>query len=311
MKLFFEKGKLFYIEYMFRLFWALLFRKADILNANDLDTLLPNYWVARIKGVRLIFDSHELFTEVPELIERPQTRAVWLRLEQWLFPKLQTAYTVNPSLARIFTEKYKVPVQVIQNLPLPKTPPLNTKDINQKILLYQGSLNIGRGIELMIQTMHHLPQEIHLWIAGGGDIEGELKQLVQQEKLMTRVTFKGLIPFESLHLVTQQASIGFSLEEDRGANYHYASPNKVVDYVQSHVPCIVADLPEMRRVVEQYHIGDILPNSNRTPQQLANKVLTLLEPSVYQEKVAACKVAAQVLNWEIERKKLLQIYAEG
>ena len=101
MRLFFIRGKWFYLEFNFRLFWFLLFRKADILNANDLDTLLANFLISRIKGTRLIYDSHEYFTEVPELIERPFTRNIWLRLEQWIFPRLNQIYTVNHSLASI------------------------------------------------------------------------------------------------------------------------------------------------------------------------------------------------------------------
>ena len=70
-KLWFNKGALFYANYNIRLFFFLLFNKTDALWSNDLDTLLPNYLISKWKNKKLIFDSHEYFTEVPELVDRP------------------------------------------------------------------------------------------------------------------------------------------------------------------------------------------------------------------------------------------------
>ena len=102
----FEKGPLFYAWFNFRLFWFLLFHRSSILVSNDLDTLLPNYLVSKIKQKKLIYDSHEYFTEVPELISRPKVKAVWERIERFVFPKLLFVSTVNDSIAQKYKEKY-------------------------------------------------------------------------------------------------------------------------------------------------------------------------------------------------------------
>ena len=83
-RMFFKKGVLFYSFYNLRLFFFLLFRRVDLLYANDLDTLLPNYLVSKIKRVPLIYDSHELFTEVPELQNAPFKKAVWTKIEKYI-----------------------------------------------------------------------------------------------------------------------------------------------------------------------------------------------------------------------------------
>lgn len=310
MRLLFSRGKLFYLEYNLRLFFFLLLRPAQLLNANDLDTLLANYLVARLRRIPLVYDSHEYFTEVPELLHRPFTRQIWLKLESWIFPRLRHVYTVNESIARIYSMRYGVPVKTVRNVPFRREIPQITS--KHQLLMYQGALNVGRGIELMIRAMAHLPANYQLWIAGSGDIEAELKALCKQLELESRVRFLGRIPLDELYGYTCQARLGFSLEEDLGANYRYASPNKVYDYLQAGLPVLVSDLPEMKQIVEEYGVGEVLEAASRQPQRLAERITAMLEDEQrYQQYVSRCHQAAQLLNWEQEQHKLLQIYQQA
>lgn len=306
MKLWFTQGKLFYLEYNWRLFWLLLRTKSDILVANDLDTLLANYLASKVMRKELIYDTHEYFTEVPELIHRPLTRRIWLRLEKWLFPKLKKAYTVNQSIADIYREKYGVEVQAIRNLPFKREVPDSV--VKRDVLIYQGALNLGRGVQLMMEAMKYLPA-YELWIFGSGDLEQQLWEFAEGLSWKDRIIFHGRLPFRQLFEWTAQAKLGFSLEEDLGANYHFASPNKVYDYIQAGVPVLVSDLPEMRRTVEAYGVGEILTEAERSPELLAQRVREMTsDPEVYTSYVARCRQAATELVWEKEQAKLLAIY---
>ena len=308
MKLFFTRGKGFYLEYNLRLFFYLLFRPVDILHANDLDTLLANFLVARLRRKKLVYDTHEYFTQVPELLDRPWTQWIWLKLEGFIFPRLKYVFTVNQSIADIYSQKYGVEVGVVRNLPLRKDSPKKYAKSDSKILLYQGALNMGRGIELMIKAMAFLPQ-FTLWIVGRGDIEEELKALPEAQKYRDRIKFKGFIPFEQLNKITPQAALGFSLEEDRGMNYRYASPNKVYDYIQAGVPVLVSDLPEMKRIVTHFKVGEVLKTVRRTPRALAGQVLAMTNDlPAYKQYQLSCQEAAKVLNWESEQYRLMNIY---
>ena len=125
--LFFDKGAKFYAEYNFRLCWYLIFRKVDVLVANDLDTLLANYSVSKFKPFsRLVYDSHEYFTEVPELIHRKKVKQIWETIEAWIFPKLKTIYTVNSSIAKLYADKYQKEIKVVRNIS-PSWEPVNLK----------------------------------------------------------------------------------------------------------------------------------------------------------------------------------------
>ncbi len=300
-----HKGKLFYLLFNVRLFVWLMGQRAEVITANDLDTLLACWLASRLRGFKLVYDSHELFTEVPELIHRPATRRVWLWLEEWLVPKLRTAYTVNESLAGIFSAKYGVPFRVIRNVPFERPEP--SRRPPGRVLMYQGALNVGRGIELMIEAMAHLP-EYELRIVGKGDVEHALRARAEG---MGNVHFEGFVPLEQLHQLTCEASLGLSLEEDAGANYHFASPNKVYDYLQARIPALVSDLPEMRRLVETTQCGEVLSNEEREPEKLAARIRAIMEQAGrWQACQEAARKAAPAYVWEREQIGLLAIYEE-
>jgi len=299
----FDSGKFFYLELNIRLFFFLLFHEVDIITANDLDTLLPCFLVARLKRVKLVYDSHEYFTEVPELAHRAFEKKVWTKLEEFIFPRLDRVSTVAVSIADIYSRKYKVPVKVVRNLPH-KGKALNAmKASKEKVLIYQGAINMGRGIELMMKAMSLLPEYV-LWVIGDGPLYADLSE---RSRLFPNVQFLGRVPFEMLHSYTEKAILGLSLEEDLGLNYRFALPNKLFDYLQSQVPIVCSDLPEMKQVVESYELGRVL--TERTPAALAALVKEMVEDEdrmrQYQKN---CLKASEALNWEKEEEVLLGLY---
>ena len=311
MKLLFKKGFLFYGFYNIRLFLFLLFRrKIDILVANDLDTLPANFLVSKIRGLSLVYDSHEYFTEVPELINREKTRNFWLRIEKFILPRLQFAYTVSQHIADIYNCNYGTGFEVIHNYPVRKKSPIsfNLPFIigGDKILLYQGAVNVGRGLELLIDVVEGMENVIFV-IAGDGDIRESLEKTVKLKKLENKVFLIGKIPFEQLHGLTQKAHAGVSLEEDLGLNYRFALPNKLFDYIQAGIPVLVSSLPEMKKVVEKYKIGIIAENREK------EQIRTLLDLLLFDEMKRAMwkkglEQAAKDLCWENEESRLLRIY---
>lgn len=304
---FFKKGILFYAEFNLKLFFILLFTKKNMLLANDLDTLLPNYLVSLLQRKKIVYDSHELFPEIPELVNRPFAKKFWTVLEKTILPKLKNTYTVCNSIATFYNDKYATDFKTIINLPTKKgivktTFPFNYTD--EKIILYQGAINVGRGLELMIETMSFLENCIFV-IIGDGDIFESLKEKAITKNLTHKVYFLGRKNPKELHKITPLANLGISIEEDLGLNYRFALPNKIFDYIQANVPILVSDLPEMKSVVLNYKVGEIV--TNRDPKKLAHQIENLLKKDF----TITLEKAKKSLIWEHQEELLLSIFKEA
>lgn len=318
MQLLFEKGPAFYAAFNFRLFFFLLFRKADVLVSNDLDTLLPNYLISRLKGIPVVYDSHEYFTGVPELEHSPFKRGVWKRIERFIFPKLEYAFTVNDSIARLYKDEYGVEVKVVRNVPMlsarKKIERWKTRaelglPENRKIVLLQGAgINVDRGAEEAVQAMQFI-NDAMLLIIGSGDVIGVLKQMVTTLQLQEKVRFIAKLPFEELMQYTHHADIGLTLDKDTNINYRYSLPNKIFDYIHSGVPVLASSLVEVRKIVEQYSIGAIAEHHD--PKHIAKQIEFMLnDPSKLEEWKNNAKTAAVKLCWEKEEQALIEVYSK-
>jgi glycosyltransferase involved in cell wall biosynthesis len=300
---------LFYANLNIRLFFYLICSRAQIILSNDLDTLPACFAVSRIRRRKLVFDSHELFPEVPELVHRPKVRKIWMGLEKFLVPRVNYGLTVCDSIAEYYQKTYDVVFVTIRNLARFRYDHefegiTGKKD--KPVVLYQGALNLGRGLELAIESMQYL-ENAKLLIVGNGDIKEKLTELADDLGLMGRVEFLARVPFEQLWPYTASAEVGISLEEDLGLNYQYALPNKLFDYIQARIPVVVSDLPEMSSVVEHYRIGKIL--RERTPQKLAELIReSILARKKDKKLISDIELAARELCWEKEEDKLISLF---
>lgn len=308
----FKKGVLFYAFYNLRLFFFLLFHRVDLLFANDLDTLLPNYLVSKIKRVPLIYDSHELFTEVPELQNAPFKKTVWTKIEKSIIPKLKYCITVNESIAKIFEERYKVKFNSIRNVPeqiptnLNNTINLDNIPKDSFTVIIQGSgLNVDRGLEEAVEAMLLL-ENVHLLIVGNGDVIPKAKKMVGDLKLENRVHFYGKRPYHELMKFTALANCGLAIDKATNKNHQFALPNKVFDYIQAGTPIICMDLIEIKSLVLKYDIGIVIKEV--VPSEIATAIRTLQQnqPLLNSYQVN-CKKAAEIEHWGNEKVKLEEI----
>lgn len=311
--LLFNRGFLFYAEFNIRLFFKLIFLEKDVLLANDLDTLLPNFLIGKIFGKKIIYDSHELFTEVPELKNRPLIKKIWLTIEKICLPSVNKMYTVNHLIADFYHNKYGINCQVVRNISnqIKDTyvNPLFAKNIKKgrKMLILQGTgINIDRGAEEAIEMMQYLEGYI-LYIIGSGDVFEKLKQIRVDLNLQDSVKIIDRLPYNELIKYTLIADLGLSLDKNTNLNYQYSLPNKIFDYIQTETPILASNRPLIESLVKKYQIGAITASHN--PKYLAEKVETIFkDKSNYETWKSNLRKLKNKYCWENESKKLMDIF---
>jgi glycosyltransferase involved in cell wall biosynthesis len=299
----FGKGKLFYVEYNLRLFFYLLFKKMDGICAIDLDTILPVYFFSRIRKITRIYDAHELFCEMKEIVNRPKIYAAWKFIERKTVPHFKHGYTVNKPIAEEFNRMYGCNYEIIRNIAM--YDPALQEQKKQRFILYQGAVNEGRSFETLIPAMKRV--DAPLIICGDGNFMKKAKQLVTDHQLNDKVFFKGMIEPTLLKAYTSTAYIGITLfEKDARSNY-YSLANRFFDYIHAGVPQLCVDYPVYRELNNLYHIAVLI--NDLSPENISKHLNDLLiNTDTWERLQENCRQAARELNWQEEEKKLLAFY---
>lgn len=314
LRLVFKRGVLFYAEFQFRLLLYLLFKKCDILVANDLDTLLPNFLVSRLKKKELVYDSHEYFCGELSVVSKPISYKVWSTIEHLCFPKLKKVITVSQSIVDQYEKEYGIRPYLVRNIPpAAKFPVTETRESlgmpsDKTVLLLQGTgINEGRGGEEMVEAMRLLPK-CHLFVVGDGTVLPKMKQMVKTMDLGDRVTFVPRQKPERLFNYTALADIGIAIDTDVSANLRFSLPNKIFEYIKAGTPMVVSNLVERANIVNEYGVGVVAKQVS--PEMIAEAVSSLASPENLERCKNNCVTAASQLTWENEEKVLELVYCE-
>jgi glycosyltransferase involved in cell wall biosynthesis len=301
---FFEKGFLFYTEYNLRLFFFLLFQKAEIICAIDLDTILPVYFATVIKKTKRVYDAHELFTEQKEVLTRPFIHFLWLAVERFAVPKFRSGYTVNGFISEELTRRYNVNYAVIRNLPRLSALPVLPGQ-KEKWILYQGSVNEGRCFETLIPAMKNV--DARLVICGNGNFFEQAVALVKQHQLESKIAFKGYVKPDELLALTAAAYMGLTLFESKGMNQYHSLANRFFDYPMAGIPQVCVNYPEYAAINQQYAVAYMIDDTS--PETIADALNNLLADTVLYESLRQnCLRARNIFNWENEKQRLLDFY---
>ena len=304
---FFDKGKLFYLEYNIKLLWKLLFIKADIICSIDLDSIFPGYLASKAKGATHVYDAHEYFTEMEEIVSRPAIKSAWLALEKLMLKRISHAYTISVGYANLFQANYNKSFHVIRNVPRLETNFSNIEK-TERIVQYQGILNVGRGLEEAIKAVASLDGFI-LRIFGDGPHAHFLKTLAKEQNAGEKIQFMGMVSPEELRKKTKEAWVGLTLFSHKGLHHQHSLANRFFDYFHSGIPQIAIGFSEYASFNKEHEVALLIPNLTAMAVRVSLIKLEQDE-NLYNRLQQNCQSAAQMNNWQLESKKLISFYEQ-
>ena len=310
----FTRGKLFYLEYNWRLYRYLVNRTREKIGTDmavcaiDLDTILPVLRISKKRKLPRVYDAHELFTELTEVKRRPMVSAIWQRVEKLAVPQFPFGYTVNGFIAGELKNRYAVNYEVIRNMPYRQMKEQHSftrekyKIPHEAFFLYQGAVNEGRSFETLIPAMKIVRAK--LVIAGDGNFMEQAKTIAKKEGLEEKIIFTGLISPAELRQLTPLAFAGITIFQEEGLNQYYSLANRYFDYIQAGIPQVCVDYPEYAALNKLHETAVLVEDVSPVTLSLAmNKLLS--DIVLYSELKNACTNAAEEFCWERESKHLV------
>lgn len=302
---FFNRGFAFYAEYNLRLLILLSRSNCDAICSIDLDTILAGLFASRLRGAIRVYDAHEYFTEMKEIRSRPTVLRIWKAVEKYSVPQYHFGYTVSQGLVDAFRKNYARSYHLIRNFPVLR--PVPRQPAKEKFIVYQGAVNEARGFEYLIPAMQHIRYK--LVVCGDGNFMDQLKLLIDQYGVSTKVELRGMMMPEELRMVASAATVGIGLAEKDGINQYHALPNKFLEYIHAALPQVAMDFPEYRHINRQFEVAVLLENLD--PVYIAEQVNALMENDEKLARLSAQAAEARnVYCWQNEEQALLKYYNE-
>lgn len=311
-----QKGKfpiLFYIHFALILTFELIKTKADIFFAEDFYTLPFVTIIAKLKRAKIYYNSRELYAFIGGLRNRPLLQSIIRLIEKFFIKKVDLVLTTGEMDSKFLGDYYKIKnTLVIRNIPLYQKPKniINFREIynipqNSLILLYQGVLLEGRGIPIILKSLKELENTFFV-IIGEGEQRNNFENLAKDFGINDRVIFAGVYEQKDLINYTAGADIGLALIENISISYYHALPNKLFEYIMAGLPVIVSNLPQMKKIVENYKVGEVVDlEKGESIVPIIKKWYDNRELlNIYKKN---CLIASKELNWQEEYKKVKNI----
>lgn len=284
--------------------------KPQIVHAHDLNALPIGARIASKHRIPLVYDAHEFETEREKIKSR--LAKVFLKLlEGFLIKKASRVITVSQPIASAYEKMYKVKPELILNCPIYQEIKPDEKfrqelglPLDKKLFIYQGALDRYRCVEVLIEAFKELKDKgVALFLIGYGLLKNQVEEEAKNNP--DAIYFKEPVSPDQLIKYISCADFGLSIIEKGSLSKYYSLPNKLFQYLMAGLPVIVSNVPEQKRIVEEFNCGLIVNPENKEEIKEAVIKLATSDTTFYRQQALK---AACVYNWEREEEKLLRIY---
>lgn len=292
--------------------------KADVYHVHDLNMLFEGYVCARLNKSKLIYDSHELFTERNTQKKSRFMNFILSNMEKRLIRRCDGVITVSDSISKYLAQLYGVdPPVVIRNCQRYK--PLTDKNVkiqellglssNRKVILYFGRITFNRGLESLLESAAHIDKQAIIVLIGNGEERyiDKLKESIASNKLQDKFVILPPVDSSEADIYVSSADIGIIPTPNICLSYYFGASNKIFHYMAGGLPTLVSDHPEKRAIVVGNDLGEVFNPDD--PLDIAEKINLLLGDNSLMKKYSENSLkASKIYNWENEEKKLLKLY---
>lgn len=289
---------------------------ADLVVAHDLPMLPVAARVAEAKGSKLVYDSHELFSE-QEFSDREKRR--WRGIEDCYIRLADRVITVNQSIAGELEKRYALPkVHVILNAERPyrAAEPVE-QGLRQRlglgseavIGLFQGGMSAGRNLETLVRAMAQVSvSSLHLVFLGDGQMASPLSRLSRDLGLEKRIHFLAAVPQNELLALTASADFGIIAYQPNCLNTRYCTPNKLFEFIAAELPMVASDLPELNHFVSGYGIGltGDLSSASSAARMLSSMAADKDGREAFRRRIGEVR---EFVSWDVEGPKFAALIA--
>ncbi len=311
------KGKFslfFYLKFFIIQLRSALKIKSDIYLASDFFSLPALFITAKLYNKKIFYDSRELFTELPFHENKPVVRKIIEIFERYLIKRVDVVFTTGEMDSDYLKKLYSINnIYLQRNLPVKNNSILPVNLYNKYsipsdsiIVLYQGIVVKGRGLKFYFNELTKL-NNLYLIVLGGGEHLNYYKSLSEKMGISKQAIFAGKVQQSEILNYTSGAFAGLSIIDNIGINNYYALPNKLFEYLMAGIPVIVNNLPQMKKIVDEYKVGAVID------ENIENSLREILlqwknNKSLYNELKQNCKNASEELNWENEFNKNFHLF---
>ena len=299
------------LEWFARVAWAVRRLPVSCINCHSLVVLPLCVALSRLKSCRLVYDTHELETETASA--RGLRKWIGKAVERWLIRYADVVVVVGDRIAEWYRNEYGLGnVDVVRNLPYGDAPrggcttllrdafELQRSDI---LFLYQGLIDSGRAIELLLNVFSRASKGKHLVLMGYGPLVDLVREYEQRH---SNIHFHPAVPPNEIGAHCSSADVGLSIIENVSLSYYYCLPNKIFEYLNCGVPMIVSDFPEMSSLVDREGCGWKVAVSEDNVSRLIDSLTT---EEIEAKRVLACRKRSQ-FRWEQEERRMVRLYQD-